>query len=52
MIEKDRTPPHLSGMEVFQRISQIDKVQFDILFDKKKSQGFGRTHNWMKRSIF
>ena len=44
-IEKDRAPPHVSGMEVFQRVSQIDEVQFDILFDKQKPQEFSRIYN-------
>ena len=39
-------------MEVFQRVSQLDKVSFGIEFDKQKSRGFGTTHNWVKQSIF
>ena len=44
-IEKDETPPRLSGMKVFQRVSQLDEVQFGILFDKQKPREHGRTHN-------
>ena len=44
-IEKDHAPLRLSGMKVFQRVSQLDEVPFGIEFDKQKSQGFGTTHN-------
>jgi len=51
-VEKDVAPPHLSGENFYDVVSEYGDIVFDFQFGKKKFTGFGFTHNWVKRSIF
>ena len=45
-VEKDVAPPHLSGEELHDVVSEYGDIVFGF------QSGFGLTRNWVKRSIF
>ncbi|GJW51079.1 uncharacterized protein Tco_0092430 [Tanacetum coccineum] len=47
-------PPHLTGTEIWQQIRHLPTVYEGEPYrpKNKKIDGFGQTHNWVKRSIF
>jgi hypothetical protein len=51
-VEKDVTPPRLSGEELHDVVSEYNDIVFGLQLGKQKFPGFGLTHNWVKRSIF
>jgi hypothetical protein len=51
-VEKDVAPPHLSGEELHDVVSEYGDIVFGLQSGKQKFPGFGLTHNWVKRSIF
>jgi hypothetical protein len=51
-VEKDVTPPRLSGEELFDVVLEYGDIVFGLQSGKQKFSGFGSTHNWVKRSIF
>jgi len=51
-IEKDVAPPHLSGEELYDVMSEYSDIVFGFQSGKQKFPCFCLTHNWVKRSIF
>jgi len=51
-VEKDVTPPRLSGEELYDVVSEYGDIVFGLQSGKQNFSGFGLTHNWVKRSIF
>jgi len=51
-VEKDVAPPHLSGEELHDVVSEYNDIVFGFQSGKQKFLDFGLTHNWVKRSIF
>jgi len=51
-VEKDVAPPHLSGEELHDVVSEYGDIVFGLQSGKQKFPSFGLTHNWVKRSIF
>jgi hypothetical protein len=51
-IEKDVAPPHLSGEELHDVVSEYGDIVFGLQSGKQKFLGFGLTHNWVKQNIF
>ncbi|KAG8377290.1 hypothetical protein BUALT_Bualt08G0013900 [Buddleja alternifolia] len=51
-IEIDRPPPRLSGEQMHQRVEKLPNITFGTQSGKQKIDGFNRTHNWVKKSIF
>ncbi|KAG8382825.1 hypothetical protein BUALT_Bualt05G0118600 [Buddleja alternifolia] len=51
-IEIDRPPPRLSGEQMRQRVEKLPNITFGTQSGKQKIDGFNRTHNWVKKSIF
>jgi len=51
-VEKDVTPPHLSGEELLDVVLEYGDIMFGLQSGKQKFPGVGLTHNWVKRSIF
>jgi len=51
-VVKDVAPPHLSGEELHDVVSQYDDIVFGCQSGKQKFLGFGLAHNWVKWSIF
>ncbi|GJT22178.1 uncharacterized protein Tco_0892115 [Tanacetum coccineum] len=47
-------PPHLTGTEIWQQIRHLPTVYEGEPYKpkNKKIDGFGQTHNWVKRNIF
>ncbi|CAH9127371.1 unnamed protein product [Cuscuta epithymum] len=50
--ERRRPPSVLSGVEILRSMENIIFPPFGSQFDNMRADGFGRTHNWIKRSIF
>ncbi|XP_038975417.1 uncharacterized protein LOC120106535 [Phoenix dactylifera] len=51
-IETDPPPPRLSGEELKNRVSALPNITFGLKAPKHTIPGFGKEHNWVKRSIF
>ena len=51
-VEKDVSPPRLSGEELHDVVSEYDDIVFSLQSGKQKFPGFDLTQNWVKRSIF
>jgi len=51
-IENDVAPPHLSGEELYDMMSEYSDIVFGFQSGKQKFPCFWLTHNWVKRSIF
>ncbi|XP_038983288.1 uncharacterized protein LOC120111038 [Phoenix dactylifera] len=51
-IETDPPPRRLSGEELKNRISALPNITFGLKAPKHTIPGFGKDHNWVKRSIF
>jgi len=51
-VEKDVAPPHLSGEELFDVVSEYGDIVFGLQSGKQKFSGFDLTHNWVKQSMF
>jgi hypothetical protein len=51
-VEKDVAPPHLSGEELHDVVSEFSDIVFGFQSGKQKFPGVGLTHNWVKQSIF
>ncbi|XP_038987986.1 uncharacterized protein LOC120112507 [Phoenix dactylifera] len=51
-IETDPPPPRLSGEELKNRVSALPNITFGLRAPKHTISGFGKDHNWVKRSIF
>jgi hypothetical protein len=51
-IEKDVAPPHLSGEELYDVMSEYGDIVFGFQSGKQKFPCFCLTHNWVKWSIF
>lgn len=49
-VERDRAPPYLSGEEIRRRISVLPNNTFGS--GRQVIPGFGKKHNWVKKSIF
>jgi hypothetical protein len=47
-VEKDVAPPHLSGEELLDVMSEYSDIVFGLQSGKQKFPGFGLTHNWVK----
>jgi len=51
-VEKDIVPPHLSGEELHDAVSEYDDIVFGFQCGKQKFPGFSLIHNWIKQIIF
>ncbi|KAK8921612.1 hypothetical protein KSP39_PZI020469 [Platanthera zijinensis] len=51
-IETDAPPIQLTGHELEAIVAFLPKIDFGKTKDKDKIEGFGESHNWLKRSIF
>ncbi|KAM0070264.1 putative Transposase-associated domain-containing protein [Helianthus debilis subsp. tardiflorus] len=46
-------PPELTGWQIYEQVCDLPSVYEGVTYNlKKKISGFGKTHNWVKRSIF
>ncbi|KAF5799082.1 hypothetical protein HanRHA438_Chr07g0310641 [Helianthus annuus] len=45
-------PPELTGWEILEQFSNIPVVYEGVTHPKHKDPKFGKTHNWVKKSIF
>jgi len=52
VVEKSLPPQEFSGMDVINQVNQLQKVTFGLKSSKQKQPDFGKTHNWVKKSIF
>ncbi|GKV27030.1 hypothetical protein SLEP1_g36237 [Rubroshorea leprosula] len=51
-VENDPPPHRLSGSETLRRVEQLPNIQFGRPKHKQNVDGFGQSHNWIKKSIF
>jgi len=51
-VKKDVAPPHLSGEELHDVVSEYGNIVFGLQSSKHKFPDFGLTHNWVKQNIF
>ena len=51
-VEKDEPIERFGGEEIFRRVSALPEIVFGTQSGKQTIQGFGVSHNWVKRSIF
>ena len=52
VIVKDLSPPRLSGDEILTQVSALPDITFGTKCSNQKIVGFGKEHNWVKKSIF
>ncbi|KAG8362837.1 hypothetical protein BUALT_BualtUnG0032200 [Buddleja alternifolia] len=52
MIEKDSSIIRLTGEELEVVVASLPNIEFGRTKEKERIEGFGETHNWLKRSIF
>ncbi|KAJ7963996.1 Transposon protein, putative, CACTA, En/Spm sub-class [Quillaja saponaria] len=52
IVEKSPPPLRLSGIEVKTRVFKHPQITFSRKSGRQKHRGFGKNHNWTKRSIF
>ncbi|CAH9130990.1 unnamed protein product [Cuscuta epithymum] len=50
--ERRRPCPIVSGAEILRNIESISFPPFGSQYDNLRADGFGKTHNWIKKSIF
>ena len=48
--ERSNPPPRLSGIQLWEHVSSLPRI-IDI-GQQVRFDGYGKTHNWTKRSIF
>ncbi|KAG8383446.1 hypothetical protein BUALT_Bualt04G0014100 [Buddleja alternifolia] len=51
-IETDSSIIHLTGEELEVTVASLPNIDFGRTKEKERIEGFGETHNWLKRSIF
>ncbi|KAG8379137.1 hypothetical protein BUALT_Bualt07G0056900 [Buddleja alternifolia] len=51
-IERDETVIRSTGDELEEEISLLPNIEFGRTKEKERIEGFGESHNWLKRSIF
>ncbi|KAG8375382.1 hypothetical protein BUALT_Bualt10G0094200 [Buddleja alternifolia] len=51
-LEMDSPLIRLTGEELEAAVASLPNIQFGKTKDKERIEGFGETHNWLKRSIF
>jgi len=52
VVENSLPPQEYSGIDVINQVNQLQKVTFGLKSSKQKQPNFGKTHNWVKKSIF
>jgi hypothetical protein len=50
--EKDGPPIHRSSSEVYDCVKSLPQITFGTKAGNQEIEGFGKEHNWVKRSIF
>ncbi|GKF12485.1 transposon, En/Spm-like protein, partial [Tanacetum coccineum] len=51
-VEKDDPPPRLSGETLLSRLNEFPQIIFGKKSEAQKWVGYGKDHNWTKKSIF
>ncbi|KAJ8632923.1 hypothetical protein MRB53_026259 [Persea americana] len=51
-VENDMPAPRLSGTEMLDRVMRLSVIQFSKIAASEIINGFGDSHNWVRRSIF
>jgi len=51
-MEKSLPLHRRSGVEILNRVNRLDNFSFGLTSHDKRQAGFGKKHNWVKRSIF
>ena len=51
-VENDMPAPRLSGTEMLDRVMRLPVIQFGKIAASEIINGFGDSHNWVRRSIF
>ncbi|KAJ8639967.1 hypothetical protein MRB53_016661 [Persea americana] len=51
-VENDMPAPQLSGTEMLDRVMRLPVIQFGKITASEIINGFGDSHNWVRRSIF
>ena len=51
-VKNDMSAPRLSGTEMLDRVMRLPKIQFGQIAASEIINGFGDSHNWVRRSIF
>ncbi|KAJ8633322.1 hypothetical protein MRB53_026658 [Persea americana] len=51
-VENDMPAPRLSGTKMLDRVMRLPVIQFGKIVASEITNGFGDSHNWVRRSIF
>ena len=51
-VEMDEPPPNRSGLVIQEWVDKLPEIVFGPSVHKQKIRGFGKEHNWVRKSIF